>query len=91
MIKELFVILMILSDDTSIISVNHATADTSLNVFADQKTCEQALPEFVMETYPEFKPKPNILDHQVVMNGAADSPVGARSATWRCTVIFSND
>jgi len=91
MIKELFVILMILSDDTSIISVNHATADTSLNVFADQKTCEQALPEFVMETYPEFKPKPNILDHQVVMNGIADSPAGTRSATWRCATIFSKD
>ena len=91
MIKELFVILMILSDDTSIISVNHATADTSLNVFADQKACEQAMPEFVMETYPEFKPKPNILDHQVVMNGTADSPAGARFATWRCTTIFSND
>jgi len=91
MIKELFVILMILSDDTSIISVNHATADKSLNVFDNQKACEQALPAFVTETYPEFTPRPNILDHQVVMNGIADSPAGTRSATWRCATIFSKN
>jgi hypothetical protein len=90
MIKETFVILMILTHDGSVASVNHATADKSLNAFDSQRDCEKALPEFVLETYPEFSPKPNLLDHHVVINGQADSPVGKREATWRCTVIFSN-
>lgn len=88
MIQEWFIILMILSYGDSISSVNHATADKSLNVFISQRECEAALPDFVNATYPEFRPQANLLNHQVVMNGVAESPAGRRSATWRCTTIF---
>ena len=91
MIQEWFIILMILSDGDSISSVNHATADQSLNVFVSQRECEAALPEFVYSTYPEFRPQANLLNHQVVMNGIADSPAGQRTATWRCTTIFTTE
>jgi hypothetical protein len=87
-IKELFVILMILTDGDSVASVNHATANDDLNIFETQKKCEAALPEFVSSTYPEFNPRANLFDHQIVMNGDANSPVGRRSATWRCASIF---
>ncbi|MDB4022357.1 hypothetical protein N9467_08455 [Litorivicinus sp.] len=90
MIQEWFIILMILSDGDSISSVNHATSDKSLNVFMSQRECEAALPDFVNTTYPEFLPQANLLNHQVVINGIADSPVGQRSATWRCATIFIN-
>ena len=87
-IKEFFVILMILTDGDSVASVNHATANDDLNVFETQKKCEAALPEFVLSTYPEFNPRANLSYHQVVMNGVAKSPVGRRTATWRCASIF---
>ena len=87
-IKELFVILMILIDGDSVASVNHATANDDLNVFETQKKCEAALPRFVSLTYPEFNPRANLAYHQIVMNGVANSPVGRRSATWRCASIF---
>jgi hypothetical protein len=90
MIQEWFIILMILSDGDSISSVNHATSDKSLNVFMSQRECEAALPDFVNTTYPEFRPQANLLNHQVVINGIADSPVGQRSATWGCATIFIN-
>ena len=66
-IKELFVILMILIDGDSVASVNHATANDDLNVFGTQKKCEAALPRFVLSTYPEFNPRTNMEYHQVVM------------------------
>lgn len=88
MIKELFVILMILTDGELVASVNHATANDDLNIFETQKKCEAALPEFVSSTYPEFNPRANMEYHQVVMNGVANSPTGRRSATWRCASIF---
>lgn len=88
MIKELLVILMILTDGESVASVNHATANDDLNIFETQKKCEAALPEFVSSTYPEFNPRVNMEYHQVVMNGVANSPTGRRSATWRCASIF---
>ena len=90
-IKELFVILMILTDGNSITSVNHATANDDLNVFETQKGCEAALPRFVSSTFPEFSPRANLLHHQVVINGVANSPIGRRSATWRCASIFVRD
>ena len=37
-IKEFFVILMILTDGDSVASVNHATANDDLNVFETQKS-----------------------------------------------------
>lgn len=79
---------MILTDGDSVASVNHATANDDLNIFETQKKCEAALPEFVSSTYPEFNPRANLFDHQIVMNGDANSPVGRRSATWRCASIF---
>ena len=90
-IKELFVILMILADGDSITSVNHSTANNDLNVYETQKECEAALPGFVSSTFPEFNPRANLLHHQVVVNGVANSPIGRRSATWRCASIFVRD
>lgn len=91
MIQEWFIILMILSDGASISSVNHANAESSFNVFASQRECEAVLPRFVNATYPEFRPQANLLNHQVVMNGIADSPAGQRTATWRCVTIFMKE
>jgi hypothetical protein len=88
MIKELFVIVMVLIDGQSIVSINHATAHDSLNVFETLRECESELPDFVNSTYPEFDPQPNLLNHQVVVTGEAESPLGRRAATWRCTSIF---
>ena len=88
MIKELFVIVMVLTDGQSIVSINHATAQESLNVFKTLRECESELPDFVQSTYPEFHPEPNLLNHQVVVAGQAESPAGRRSAQWRCTSMF---
>ena len=87
-IKELFVISMILTDGDSVASVNRATANDDLNIFETQKKCEAALPEFVSSTYPEFNPRANLFYHQVVMNSAATSPLERRSATWKCASFF---
>ncbi len=91
MIKEFFVILIILTDGDSVASVNHATANDDLNIFETQKECEAALPDFVSSTYPQFNPRANLLHHQVIMDGVAESPIGTRSATWRCASIFIKD
>ena len=88
MIKELFVIMMVLTDGESVVSINHATAHQSLNVFETLRECETQLPSFVKSTYPEFKPQPNLIDHQVVVTGDATSPLGHRFASWRCTTMF---
>jgi len=89
MIKELFVIVMVLADGKTVISVNHATAHKSLNTFETLRECEAQLPNFVKSTYPEFNPQPNLLNHQVIVTGSASSPAGERSASWRCTTIFN--
>jgi len=89
MIKELFVIIMVLTDGETVISTNHATAHHSLNAFETLRACEAQLPKFVTSTYPEFNPQPNLLNHQVIVTGHASSPAGDRSASWRCTTIFT--
>ena len=86
MIKELFVIIMVLTDSESVVSINHATAHQSLNVF-ETSECETELPSFVTSTYPEFNPRPNLIDHQVVVTGNATSPLGHRFASWRTTMF----
>ena len=58
----------------------------SLNVFRSQRECEAALPDFVNATYPEFRPQANLLNHQVVMNGVAESP----SRSTRCHMAMHN-
>ena len=88
MIKELFVIVMVLTDGESVVSINHATAHQSLNVFETLRACENLLPSLVTSTYPEFNPRPNLIDHQVVVTGNASSPLGRRDAAWGCTTIF---
>ena len=88
MIKELFVIIMVLTDGESVVSINHATARQSLNVVETLRECESELPSFVISTYPEFNPRPNVVDHQVVVTGNATSPLGHRFASWRCTTMF---
>ncbi len=87
-IKELFVILIILIDGDSVASISHATANDDLNVFETQKKCEAALPRFMSSTYPELNPRAKLAYHQIVMNGVANSPVERQSATWRCASIF---
>ena len=88
MVKELFVIIMVLTDGDSVVSINHATARQSLNVFETLRECETELPRFVTSAYPEFNPHPNLIDHQVVVTGNATSPLGHRFASWRCTTMF---
>ena len=89
MINELFVVLMMLSVDGVVHSANHATAQTHLNVYDTQQECEAELPNFVLTTYSEFDPKILFLDYQIFLTGAADSPEGIKSATWRCVSIFT--
>ena len=88
MIKELFVIILVLTDGESVVSINHATARQSLNVFETLRECESELPSFVTSTYPEFNPRTNLIDHQVVVTGNSTSPLGHRFASWRCTTMF---
>ena len=47
MIKELFVIIMVLTDGESVVSINHATAHQNLNVFETLRECETQLPRSV--------------------------------------------
>lgn len=91
MINELFVVLMMIAENGIVRSVNHATAQTHLNVYKTQHACEAVLPEFVPVTYPEFRPTVQFLDHELLMIGASDSPEGWRNATWRCVAIFAPD
>ena len=84
MIRELYVILMMIADNGIVQSANHSTASTHLNAYKDQQTCEAELPKFVSVAYSEFHPKLYFRDHRISMTGAAGSPEGLKYATWRC-------